>query len=391
LTSPNSAKKAVAIVRPQPQQNNNNSQTSGSSGLSSGTTPNSGSSENIDRQGRISLYDFTSDSEESEDKTLPTGPVVKKDLKRSPKASSPFKKTHFPSRKLFSSSGTSQVQNPSQGPQTQSGSVKSFKKCPVEGQKTDEIKEDQSNPDPDNSSQAQQSNLVSNNAEKMHGEDPSSATAVAQHSGQQRSSPDSGVSSLRNQAGPDQPNQPSSDRSGSRSSTLSSSDDSLKAVKSSMGDRHLPQSSASAASSAPAAPTAPSASSGRGPLAGHHMPPTHNPGGQQPPHSAASLNYAAELSRQYHAAAAMQALSASSPSMAAQAQAAQLLAQYQQSIASSLTSEMILKNYPHLAAGGLTAPPHILGRSPEHLHLLQQQQQQRERDMAIERERQHQR
>lgn len=105
------------------------------------------------------------------------------------------------------------------------------------------------------------------------------------------------------------------------------------------------------------------------------------PPGAVPPTSAAAAHYAA-LSQQYHAAAAAMALS--NP-MAAQAQ---LLAQYQQSLAAStLTPDMILKQYPHLAAAGLSAPPHLLGRSPttaEHLHLMHQ----RETQIAAERERQ---
>ena len=108
--------------------------------------------------------------------------------------------------------------------------------------------------------------------------------------------------------------------------------------------------------------------------------------------AAASLNaltsaqqYAHSI-QQYHAVSAtMQALAGTSP-MAAQAQAAQLLAQYQQSLAaSSITPDMLLKQYPHLAAAGMSAPPHLLARSPasDHLHLMQA----REREIAAERER----
>ena len=113
---------------------------------------------------------------------------------------------------------------------------------------------------------------------------------------------------------------------------------------------------------------------------------------QPPPTSAAaqmnamtSAQHYAALSQQYHAAAAMQALTGSNP-MAAQAQAAQLLAQYQQSLATSLTPDMILKQYPHLAAAGLGAPPHLLARSPatDHMHMMQA----REREIQAERERQ---
>ena len=119
--------------------------------------------------------------------------------------------------------------------------------------------------------------------------------------------------------------------------------------------------------------------------------PSHQP---PPTSSAAQMNaltsaqHYAALSQQYHAAAAMQALTGSNP-MAAQAQAAQLLAQYQQSLASSLTPDMILKQYPHLTAAGLAAPPHMLGRNPasDHMHMLQA----REREIQAERERQQQR
>ena len=76
-------------------------------------------------------------------------------------------------------------------------------------------------------------------------------------SGQQRLSPDSGVSSLRAPTSASEaPSGTNSDRSGSRSSTLSSSDDSLKAVKASMGDRQPPGSSSSMARP----PTAPGSS-----------------------------------------------------------------------------------------------------------------------------------
>ena len=117
------------------------------------------------------------------------------------------------------------------------------------------------------------------------------------------------------------------------------------------------------------------------------------PSQQPPPTSAAaqmnaltSAQHYAALSQQYHAAAAMQALTGSNP-MAAQAQAAQLLAQYQQSLA--MSPDMILKQYPHLTAAGLAAPPHLLGRTPasDHMHMLQA----REREIQVERERQQQR
>ena len=122
----------------------------------------------------------------------------------------------------------------------------------------------------------------------------------------------------------------------------------------------------------------------------------HGMPSQPPPTSASaqmnaltSAQHYAALTQQYHAAAAMQAFTGSNP-MAAQAQAAQLLAHYQQSMAASagnLTPDMILKQYPHLTAAGLAAPPHMLGgRSPatDHMHMMQA----RERELQAERERQ---
>ena len=114
-----------------------------------------------------------------------------------------------------------------------------------------------------------------------------------------------------------------------------------------------------------------------------HHPPTTSAAAQM--NALTSAQHYAALTQQYHAAAAMQAFTGSNP-MAAQAQAAQLLAQYQQSLATSLTPDMILQQYPHLKAAGLAAPPHMLGRNPatEHMHMLQA----REREVQMERERQ---
>ena len=114
-----------------------------------------------------------------------------------------------------------------------------------------------------------------------------------------------------------------------------------------------------------------------------HHPPTTSAAAQM--NALTSAQHYAALTQQYHAAAAMQAFTGSNP-MAAQAQAAQLLAQYQQSLATSLTPDMILQQYPHLKAAGLAAPPHMLGRNPatDHMHMLQA----REREVQMERERQ---
>ena len=79
-------------------------------------------------------------------------------------------------------------------------------------------------------------------------------------------SPDSGVSSLRAPtSSASEAGNGNNDRSGSRSSTLSSSDDSLKAVKASMGDRQPTGSASSSAARPPSAPRPSGTSSGWNP------------------------------------------------------------------------------------------------------------------------------
>ena len=208
------------------------------------------------------------------------------------------------------------------------------------------------------------------------------ATAAEAHT---QRSPDSGLS-LRPPTEGGLSASSGDTRAGSRSSTLSSSGDDSVKVKS-MGDSIRPLQPPQPQHPHHPPTSAPPASNLVRPSPAMPQPPPTSSTPTLPAVAGLAAQHYAQLSQHYHAAAAMQALSTNP--MAAQAAATQLLAaQYQQSLA-SLTPDMILKQFPHLATASLNAPPHLLGRAPgapgaaEHLHLMQA----REREMAAERER----
>lgn len=351
LQSPGSNKKAVAIVRPQPQQQVITS--------SSEQAKNNNESNNNrgteERDARFSLYDFTSDSEE--DHSRPSQPVTSG--KKESGKSKPFKKQFAQGKKLYPPAKIEKKPENKENPQSKASTQELDP-----GQSSSECKVKTS------------THPKEENAEKMQDQD-----VVVQ---QQSSSPDSGVSSLKVEASGSSSSNSIADRSGSRSSTLSSGDDSVKAVKASntsMGDRQQQQQQAAAAVAAAAAAAA---SAGRPPATTMSAVAAAASAAVPTSAAAASLNAHYAALSQYQAAAMALSQAAAANPMAAQQ--AQLLAQYQQQFANSLTPtpDMIIKQYPHLAAG-LSGPPHLLGRIPgaEHqMHML------REREMAAERERQ---
>lgn len=287
---PKQQPKAVAIVRPQPQQLNNNTTSE-------------------DREARFSLYDFPSDSETEAER--PSSSKAAAAAREARKATPPQQQRPVPLKKQFSTTAA-----------TRKIFTKSASKKPDE-------------PQPAAASAASTS---SSNAEKMQVDQDARPNHEEQPVLSSRPSHNSHVEVERSSA----------------SSRSASSCDELK-VKS-MGDRQPQQ---------------------------PQQPPSRPQQQQQASASAAAAAASGLMSQHYalqYQAAMQQAFSAGAAgNHLAQAQ---LLA-YQQSLQAALTPDMILKQYPHLAAAGLAAPPHLLGgRNPAADHHLMLQQQAREREMA---------